>query len=78
MNKIYQWYQKHTITTHSLASLAVTLSVLYAGVPQFKDLVNTYYAMIPATAKQFVATAIAVYSFYQLRKPSDTTQIQNK
>lgn len=63
--RIKKWLADHSITTHSVAAAFVTLSILYAQVPQFHDLVLSLYNAIPGKGQNVVATALAVYAWYR-------------
>lgn len=65
MNWLIKQYQAHTQVTHAVAAVITVLVGAYFQVPAFHDLVTHYYGLLPQTVKEFVATGIAVYTWYR-------------
>lgn len=64
-DKVKTWFEQHTALTHWIAVAAAFFFGAYFQVPAFHDLVTHYYGLLPQTAKELVATAIALISFYR-------------
>ena len=75
-NDIKAWYNKHTITTHTLTGAAATFALLYASVPSFKQLVDETYAAMPPRVHAIAAAVIGIVGFYLVanKKPVNPGQ----
>lgn len=65
MQKVKDWVASHSDLSHAVAVGIAFLFGAYFQVPQFHDLVTHYYGLLPQSAKEFVATVIALVGFYR-------------
>ncbi len=63
--KIVQWLEAHSITTHTIAIVYTGLTAAYFEVPAFASLVNEEYARLSPHAKAIVAAAIGLFAWYR-------------
>ena len=64
MEQLKAFFAKYSITTHSLAGAVATLTLLYASVPAFHDLVVSAYSASPAWVHKVVAAGFGILAFY--------------
>ncbi len=64
IQKVQAFLAAQKISAHSIAIAVLFLVGAYHQVQPFHDLVNGLYGALPATAKQVVASAIALGLFY--------------
>ena len=75
IQKLQTFLVAQKISAHSIALGALFLIGAYHRVPAFHDFVNSLYGALPQTAKQAVASAIALGLFYwQTQKPGSSAE----
>ena len=69
---IKKFLADHSITAHSVAIFVAFLFGAYFQVPVFHDYVFHLYGLLPQSAKELVATAIALYGWYKKNQTQGT------
>lgn len=59
------WIASKGKYAHAVAGAAVILIAGYHEVPVFHDLVNSYFNLLPASAKAVITAGTAVYMWYK-------------
>lgn len=77
MDKVTAFLAKYNITTHSVAAAIGTLTLLYASVPAFHDLVVKGFQATPSWVHEVVTAIIGIYAFYHKSSSGQATPPSN-
>lgn len=65
METIKTFITENSAFTHTVAVVFAFLFGAYFQVPAFHDMVTHYYGLLPQTAKELTATAVALIMWYR-------------
>lgn len=77
MNKLWNWFVQHNISTHTLAAIAIALGTAYTLYPPFHALVLKYFGMLPPDLQTLILTGFFIAALYksgQLKFTTTTVQ----